>query len=116
MPRRLSYNVASDELQALTFLNSPSTRIVESRVPVIAVNDDDSPCVKKGGFALVTRKAVRVRSLAINVPLCMEIDCERFEMHDKVFARDIEMPRGQVMVQPPGDTCLLSMNPGGSGG
>lgn len=102
-----------NELQALTFLNSPSTRIVESRVPVIAENDDESPCAKKGGFALVTRKAVQVRSLAINVPLYIGIDCETFDTHEKVFARDVEMPRGQVMVQPADDTCLLRMEPGG---
>jgi hypothetical protein len=112
LPRRLSYKLEYDRIDALTLYHCPSRRIVESSVPIMAVNDDESPCGKRGGFALVTTKFVKVRSLATNIPLSIEIDCKDFDSSSRVFVRDLVMPKGQVLVKPAPDVCLLRMEIG----
>ena len=114
LPRRPSYNRAAGTLQAITLMNAPSNRIVQSHVPIVALNEDESPCSKKGGFALVTKKTVPVRSLVSNVPLQIEIDCGDYDLYRKVFVRDLEMPQGQHIVQVHRDTCVLKMDLGGT--
>lgn len=112
LPRRLSYNVKYDRLDALTLLHCPSWRVVDSEVPIVPVNDDESPAVKNGWVVLATTKSVRVRSAATNIPLSIEIDCKEFDYSSKVFARDLVLPKGQVLVHPKPDTCLVAMKRG----
>ena len=114
LPRRLSVNPVRGNLLAVSLLNCPSTRIVESKVPVLPVNVDESPCARRGGFALVTQKLLRVRSAATNIPLEMPIDCSEFEPGAKVFARDIAVGKGRQLVGVDGGACILKMEFGGS--
>jgi hypothetical protein len=109
LPRRLSYNSVNGELQGVTLMNCPSRRIVESHVPIVAINGEESPTAKKGGFPLVIKKTIPVRSLATNIPLQVTIDCAKFEFHDRVFLRDLRLAPGQVIVGMDPDTCLVKM-------
>jgi Ribosomal protein TL5, C-terminal domain len=112
LPRRPSYNSVAGELQGITLISCASTRIVESQVPIMPRNEEESPSGRTGGFALVTRKTIPVRSLATNIPIQIEIDCGDFGHGDKVFVRDLVMPEGQVIVGVHPDTCLLKMDIG----
>lgn len=113
LPRRVHYNHVADALLGLTFMNCPSHRIVECLVPVVPVNADESPSSKRGGYPLVTKRFLKVRSLAINIPQSVEVDCRTFETGHKVFLRDISLDKGQHVVASGPDTCLVVMETSG---
>lgn len=112
LPRRISCNPVTGNLLGITMMNCPSRRIVTNNVPVVPKNADESPCAKRGGFPLVTSKVLRVRSLATNIPLQLEIDCATLEIGDCVFVRDLTLPQGQLIVGPSQSTCLIKMDIG----
>lgn len=114
LPRRMHlHKVNGESLLGVTFMNCPSTRIVHCEVPVVVVNDDESPCGKRGGYALVTKKKVKIRSLAINIPRAIEVDCSSFETGHKVFLRDVDVGQGRRVVGTSEDECLVVMEIGG---
>lgn len=109
LPRRVQMHVTAASLLTATLMHCPSDRIVESRVPLTSVNVDESPAGRRGGYALVTRPAVPVRSLATNIPLVLPIDCSELEAGDKVFVRDLRLDDGQHIVGLRPDLCILKM-------
>ena len=112
LPRRLSVNRVTGAMFGVTLMNTPSTRIVRSEVPVVVINQEDSPSVKRGGFALITKKMIPVRSLATNIPRLIVIDCATFETGHRVFVRDLRLVEGQVITGIDEDTCVLKMDVG----
>lgn len=114
LPRRLHvHRVEGERLLGVTFMNCPSTRVVHCEVPVVAVNDDESPCAKRGGYALITKKKVKIRSLAINIPHSIDVDCSSFETGHKVFLRDVDLGQGRHIVGTSEDECILVMETSG---
>jgi hypothetical protein len=113
LPRRMHvHKIETERVLGVTFMNCPSTRIVNCQVPVVAVNDEESPCAKKGGYALVTKKRVKVRSLAINIPDIIEVDCSEFEGGHKVRLGDVDLGQGRHCVGDSQDECILVMQTG----
>lgn len=109
LPRRIHHNHVVDALLGVTLMNCPSHRIVECLVPVVPVNADESPSAKRGGYPLITKKFLKVRSLAINVPQKIEVDCSAFETGHKVFLHDVALSQGQHVVGTSPGACLIVM-------
>jgi hypothetical protein len=112
LPRRVHFNILAELLLSVTFMNCSSTRIVNSMVPIMPVNEDESPSAKRGGYAIVTKKMVKVRSLATNIPLTIEVDCSALDTGDKLHLRDLELCEGQYFVKEDPGTCILKMETG----
>lgn len=114
LPRRMHvHKVETSRVLGVTFMNCPSTRIVHCDVPVVPVNEEESPSAKKGGYALVTKKKVKIRSLAINIPDSIEVDCSSFETGHKVFLRDVDLGQGRHLVGTSEEECIIVMETSG---
>lgn len=113
LPRRVHFNHVPDALLGMTFMNCPSHRIVECLVPVVPVNADESPSAKRGGYPLITKRFLKVRSIAINIPQSIKVDCSTFETGHKVFLRDVALGQGQHVVANGPETCLIVMETSG---
>jgi hypothetical protein len=114
LPRRMHmHRVAQERLLGVTFINCPSRRVVHCVIPVVPANVDESPSAKRGGYALVTKKFIKVRCLAINIPREILIDCREFETGHKVFLKDVQLGQGRSAVGASLDECLLVMETSG---
>lgn len=113
LPRRLHHNHVVDTVLGVTFMNCPSHRIVECLVPVLPMNADESPSAKRGGYPLITRRFLKVRSLAINIPQSIDIDCSTLETGQKVLLRDVALGQGQHIVGTAPEACLVVMETSG---
>lgn len=96
LPRDLQLHPVTDRPMHVDFLRVSATTKVTVEVPVIFVNDDNVPGIKRGGLLNVVRYAVEVSCNADSIPGEFQIDLEalNLDIGDSVHASDLSLPEG----------------------
>ena len=83
-----------DFIEHVDFLRVSKNTVVTVEIPVIFLNDEDCPGIKKGGILNVVRHTVEVNCPADSIPENFEIDLLPFEMGDSINISSVALPEG----------------------
>ncbi|KAK9830048.1 hypothetical protein WJX72_009413 [[Myrmecia] bisecta] len=97
--RQVHINSVTDRVENVTLMHCPAERLVRMEVPVMVVGDDVSPGVKRGGFANLTRRFIKMLCPGDSIPPVMEVDVSNLDIGDRVMLSDLTFPPGVQLLE-----------------
>lgn len=92
--REAHLHPVSDEALHLDFIRAGTGSVVTVMVPVLFLNEERCPGVKKGGVLNVIRREVELVCPVDSMPDHVEADLGKLEINDTVRISDIALPDG----------------------
>jgi len=94
LPKDVALHPVTDRPTHVDFLRLARDAKVEVQIPVVFVNEDDSPGLKKGGVLNVVRHDLDLVCAADKIPTEIEIDVTGKEVGDSIHISEINLPEG----------------------
>lgn len=93
----------------IDFMRVAKDSKIHVNVPVLVINDDKAPGVKKGGMVNVVHHTLEVICPADSIPSELVVDLTGIEAGQAVHLTDIKLPKGVVAAHPDRDNTLVSI-------
>ena len=94
LPKDVALHPVSDRPVHVDFLRLAKGSKIEVNVPVVFVNEEDSPGLKKGGVLNVVRHELELVCDGEKIPSEIEIDVTGLEVGDSVHFSALTLPEG----------------------
>ena len=94
LPKDVALNPVTDRPEHVDFLRLAKDAKVEVMVPVVFVNEEKAPGLKKGGVLNVVRHELDLICDADRIPSDIEIDVTGREVGDSIHISDVTLPEG----------------------
>ncbi|MEO1044587.1 MAG: 50S ribosomal protein L25/general stress protein Ctc [Pseudomonadota bacterium] len=94
LPKDVAFHPVTDRPLHVDFLRLAKDATVEVAVPVIFVNEEASPGLKRGGVLNVVRHELDLVCDAARIPDQIEIDVTGLEVGDSVHISSVSLPEG----------------------
>ena len=94
LPKDVALNPVNDRPVHIDFLRLAKNAKVEVMVPVVFVNEDAAPGLKKGGVLNVVRHELELVCESEKIPSEIEIDVTGREVGDSIHISDVTLPEG----------------------
>ncbi|MDE1466683.1 50S ribosomal protein L25/general stress protein Ctc [Aurantiacibacter sp. D1-12] len=94
LPKDVSLHPVTDRPEHVDFLRLAKDAKIVVNIPVIFVNEDDSPGLKKGGVLNVVRHELELSCAADKIPGEIEIDVTGLEVGDSIHVSAVTLPEG----------------------
>ncbi|MEP2736470.1 MAG: 50S ribosomal protein L25/general stress protein Ctc [Erythrobacter sp.] len=94
LPKDVSFHPVSDRPTHVDFLRLAKDAKIEVNIPVVFVNEDDSPGLKKGGVLNVVRHDLELVCESDKIPDQIEIDVTGREVGDSIHISEVTLPAG----------------------
>ena len=96
IPKDVSLHPVSDRPVHVDFLRLSRDSKVEVAVPVVFVNEEASPGLKKGGVLNVVRHELELVCDGEKIPSQIEIDVTGLEVGDSIHISSVNLPEGSL--------------------
>ncbi|MFC4295239.1 50S ribosomal protein L25/general stress protein Ctc [Novosphingobium tardum] len=96
LPKDVHFHPVNDRPLHVDFLRLAKDATVEVAVPVIFVNEDDSPGLKRGGVLNVVRHELDLVCDADKIPGEIEIDVTGLDVGDSIHILAVKLPTGSA--------------------
>jgi len=97
LPRDVQFDPVTDQPLHVDFLRVSATATVTVEVPVVFINEEASPGLKRGGLLNVVRHEIEFSCRADAIPHQIEVDLTGFDIGDSIHISMVKLPEG---VQP----------------
>ncbi|MDN3645472.1 50S ribosomal protein L25/general stress protein Ctc [Pontixanthobacter aestiaquae] len=94
LPKDVSFHPVTDVPTHADFLRLSKDAKIEVQIPVVFVNQEESPGLKKGGVLNVVRHELELVCVSDKIPDQIEIDVTGKEVGDSIHISSIELPEG----------------------
>ncbi|RVQ69183.1 50S ribosomal protein L25/general stress protein Ctc [Croceicoccus ponticola] len=94
LPKDVAFNPVSDRPLHVDFLRLSKDSKVEVSVPVVFVNEEDAPGLKRGGVLNVVRHELELICDADSIPSEIEIDVTGKDIGDSIHISEVNLPKG----------------------
>jgi len=94
LPKDVAFHPVSDRPLHADFLRLSKDAKVEVAVPVLFINEDESPGLKKGGVLNVVRHELELICIADKIPAEIVIDVTGTEVGDSIHISSVSLPDG----------------------
>ncbi|GGD47277.1 50S ribosomal protein L25/general stress protein Ctc [Croceicoccus pelagius] len=94
LPKDVSFHPVSDRPTHVDFLRLAKGAKVDVAVPVVFVNEEAAPGLKKGGVLNVVRHELELVCEADKIPTEIEIDVTGKEVGDSIHISEVTLPKG----------------------
>ena len=94
LPKDVALHPVSDRPLHADFLRLAKDAKIQVAVPVVFVNEDDSPGLKKGGVLNIVRHDLELVCDAEKIPSEIEIDVTGKDVGDSIHISDVTLPEG----------------------
>lgn len=94
LPKDVTFDVVTDRPVHVDFLRISAHATVTVAVPVVFLNEEASPGLKKGGVLNVVRHELELVCDASNIPDQIEIDVTGLEVGDSLHISAVTLPKG----------------------
>lgn len=94
LPKDVALNPVTDRPEHVDFLRLAKDAKVQVMVPVVFVNEDAAPGLKKGGVLNVVRHELDLVCDADNIPSDIEIDVTGKDVGDAIHISEVTLPQG----------------------
>ena len=98
LPKDVAFHPVTDRPTHVDFLRMTGDSMVEVQVPVVFVNEDASPGLKKGGVLNIVRHELELRCPNADIPDEIEIDVTGKEIGDAIHISEVTLPKGVTSV------------------
>ena len=96
LPKDVAFHPVNDRPLHADFLRLAKDAKVEVQVPVVFVNEELSPGLKKGGVLNVVRHELDLVCEADKIPSEIELDVTGLEVGDSIHISSVALPEGSV--------------------
>lgn len=94
LPRDVQFDPVTDRAIHVDFLRVSAATTVTVEVPVVFLNEEESPGLKRGGLLNVVRHEIEMHCRADAIPPSIEIDLTGLDIGDSVHISTITLPNG----------------------
>lgn len=94
LPKDVAFHPVSDRPTHVDFLRLSKNSKVEVAVPVVFINEEASPGLKKGGVLNVVRHELELVCEADKIPTEIEIDVTGKDVGDSLHISEVTLPAG----------------------
>ncbi|HSG34348.1 MAG TPA: 50S ribosomal protein L25/general stress protein Ctc [Sphingomonadaceae bacterium] len=96
LPKDVAFHPVNDRPLHVDFLRLAKDAKVEVAIPVVFVNEEASPGLKKGGVLNIVRHELELVCEADRIPSEIEIDVTGLEVGDSIHISSITLPEGSA--------------------
>ncbi len=94
LPKDVAVNPVTDRPIHVDFLRMTGDSLVEVQVPVVFINEEDSPGLKKGGVLNIVRHELELLCPNADIPDEIQIDVTGKEIGDSIHISEVTLPKG----------------------
>ena len=94
LPKDVSFHPVSDRPTHVDFFRIAKGAKVEVNVPVVFINEEASPGLKRGGVLNVVRHELELVCEADKIPDDIQIDVTGFDVGDSIHISNVTLPAG----------------------
>lgn len=94
LPKDVAFDPVTDRPIHVDFLRVSGDAEIEVQVPVVFVNEDASPGLKKGGVLNVVRHELELLCPSNAIPDQIEIDVTGKDVGDSIHISEVTLPKG----------------------
>ena len=94
MPREITYNVISDEPTHIDFLRVVPGVKIRIEVPVVFINHETSPGLKRGGVLNIVRREVELKCPSEKIPSAITIDLDGVDIGESFKISSVKLEEG----------------------
>ena len=94
IPKDVAFHPVSDRPMHVDFLRIVKGAKVDVEVPVIFVNEDASPGLKRGGVLNIVRHELELICDNDKIPDDIQIDVSGFDIGDSIHISSVKLPKG----------------------
>ncbi|OYY71340.1 MAG: 50S ribosomal protein L25/general stress protein Ctc [Sphingomonadales bacterium 17-56-6] len=94
IPKDVAFHPVSDRPTHVDFLRIVKGAKVDIEVPVIFMNEDASPGLKRGGVLNIVRHELELICDNDKIPDDIQIDVSGFEIGDSIHISNVKLPKG----------------------
>jgi large subunit ribosomal protein L25 len=98
LPKDVAFHPVTDRPTHVDFLRMTGDSKVEVQVPVVFVNEDASPGLRKGGVLNIVRHELELLCPNADIPDEIQIDVTGREIGDSIHISDVTLPKGVTSV------------------
>jgi large subunit ribosomal protein L25 len=96
LPKDVAFHPVNDQPLHVDFFRLSKDSKIEVDIPVVFVNQEDSPGLKKGGVLNVVRHELELVCESDKIPDQIEIDVTGLEVGDSIHISTLSLPVGSV--------------------
>jgi large subunit ribosomal protein L25 len=94
IPKDVAFHPVSDRPMHVDFLRIVKGAKVDVEVPVVFVNEDASPGLKRGGVLNIVRHELELICDNDKIPDDIQIDVSGFDIGDSIHISNVKLPKG----------------------
>lgn len=98
LPKDVAFHPVTDRPTHVDFLRMTGDSKVEVLVPVVFINEDASPGLKKGGVLNIVRHELELLCPNADIPEEIQIDVTGREIGDSIHISSVALPKGVTSV------------------
>jgi large subunit ribosomal protein L25 len=98
LPKDVAFHPVTDRPLHVDFLRMTGDSMVEVQVPVVFVNEEASPGLKKGGVLNIVRHELELLCPNADIPDEIEIDVTGKDLGDSIHISEVTLPKGVTSV------------------
>ncbi len=94
LAKDVAFHPVTDRPMHVDFYRVGANSTVHVDVPVVFINEDDSPGLKRGGVLNIVRHEVEMICAASNIPEELTIDLTGYDVGDSIHISAVTLPEG----------------------
>ena len=94
LPKDVAFNPVTDRPVHVDFLRMTGDSMVQVQVPVVFINEDASPGLKKGGVLNVVRHELELLCPNASIPDEIQVDVTGKDVGDAIHISEVTLPKG----------------------
>ena len=109
LPKDVAFHPVSDRPEHVDFLRVSATHAVHVKVPVLFINEDASPGIKKGGVLNIVAHELELISIPEAIPNDITVDLTGLDVGASIHMHDIKLPAGVKVVTHEDDATIATI-------
>ena len=109
LPKDVAFHPVSDRPVHVDFLRVSATHAVHVKVPVLFINEDASPGIKKGGVLNIVAHELELVSIPEGIPSDITVDLTGLDIGDSVHMHDLTLPDGVKVITHEADATIATI-------
>jgi large subunit ribosomal protein L25 len=94
LARDLQLDPVTDRPLHVDFLRFNENTKIVLEIPVVFINEEESPGLKRGGVLNIVRREIELRCSPLNIPQAIEIDLTGLDIGDSVHISSLKLQEG----------------------
>jgi large subunit ribosomal protein L25 len=109
LPKDVAFHPVTDRPVHVDFLRVSATHAVHVKVPVLFINEDASPGIKKGGVLNIVAHELEVVSIPEAIPNDITVDLTGLDVGDSIHMHDLTLPEGVKVITHEADATIATI-------